>query len=148
MSDRTYGYLYDRDRPAKQDAANIRRTIRTLAKGGLLPADWTYSVRYRSFANGRAIDVTAMSPRPIYAADPEPMDWAKHAETGEYVHAWADRLTLEARAVLDTLQELHDAHNHDGSDIQSDYFDVKFYGVPTLAVCPGVARYVAPDVVQ
>lgn len=70
-----------------------------------------------------------------------------HAETGEYVHAWKDKLTREARAVLDTLEELHNGYNHDGSDAMTDYFDVKFYGVPTLDTMPGVPRYVwpAPD---
>lgn len=134
MYERTYGYLYERNRLVKDDAALIRRTIKTLAKGGLIPADWSYSVRYRSYAGGCSIDVKATSPRPIYAAEPDTYEhpWATNVETGEQVHAWKDRLTIEARNVLDTLSELHDACNHNGCETQVDYFDVKFYGVPGI----------------
>lgn len=130
MYERTYGYLYERNRLVKEDAALIRRTIKTLTKGGFLPADWTYSCRYRSYSGGCSIDVTAVSPRPIYAAEPDTYGhpWALNIETGEHVHAWKDRLTVEARTVLDTLNELHQACNHDGCETQVDYFDVKFYG--------------------
>jgi hypothetical protein len=142
MYERSYGYLYDAARLVKDDAASIRRTIKTLTKGELLPADWRYSVRYRTFAGGCSIDVTATAPRPIYAADPATHDeWALHAETGEWVHAWRDRLTLEARTVLDTLEDLTRAHNHDGTESQVDYFDVKFYGHVQLELAPGVERY-------
>ena len=139
--ERTYGYLYDKNRTVKDDAANMRRHIRTMTKAELLPADWTYSVRYRTASMCCAIDLVATSPRPIYAADPNEQSWAKHYETGEFVIGWKDKLTREARAVLDTLTDLHNGHNHDGSDIQSDYFDVKFYGVPSLAVVSGVLAY-------
>jgi len=37
-------------------------------------------------------------------------------------------LTEEAQAAKMTLERIHGAYNHDGSDIQSDYFDVNYYG--------------------
>lgn len=40
--------------------------------------------------------------------------------------------------MYDTLNELHDAHNRDGSDTMTDYFDVKFYGQVQLGVADGV----------
>ena len=138
---RTYGYLYDKGRPQKDDAANMRRHIRTMVKAGVLPAGWVFSVRYRTFAGGCSVDIAATSPQPIYAADPEPRESVWNPETGGHVWAWKDRLTLEARAVLDTLEDLHAGHNHDGSDITTDYFDVKFYGGVTLDVVDGVARF-------
>jgi len=144
MYERHYGYLYDRDRTVKDDAANIRRHIRSLVKGGMLPADWTYSVRYRTFSGGCSIDVQATSPRPIYAADPRSQEWELHAETGEHVHAWIDKYTRQARAVRDALTDLHNGHNHDGSEIQVDYFDVKFYGQVSITTTAGVPEYVAP----
>lgn len=147
MYERTYGYLYDARRPVKEDAASIRRTIKTLAKAGLLPADWSYSVRYRTFAGGCSIDIQATACRPIYAADPAPRGWVRHAESGEFVVPWKDRLTAEARMVLDTLEDLERAHNHDGSEIQVDYFDVKFYGHAELSVAPGVDRLM-PEAVR
>lgn len=147
--ERTYGYLYEEARPVKEDAASIRRTIKTLAKAELIPSDWTYSVRYRSFAGGCAIDVRGVSPRAIYAADPDAFrEHALNHETGAWVMGWKDKLTIEARTVLDTLHELLGAHNHDGSEIMVDYFDVKFYGVPEIDTAPGVLRYEAGTVAK
>lgn len=149
MYERSYGSLHDPDRTAKEDAANIRRHVRTMTKAGVLPADWAYSVRYTTAAMCRAIDVRATSPRPIYAVDPEAVRYVgtpaqgapvQHPETGEWVTAHRDTLTVEAAAVLATLTDLHDGHNHDGSESQVDYFDVKFYGQVSLDVAPGVDR--------
>ena len=140
--ERAYGYLYDKDRQVKDDAASIRRTIRTMAKAGVLPADWKYSVRYSSFAGGCAIDIAATSPRPTYAADPRPYDTTVYnRDTGEWVFNRIDRMSREARAVEDALEELHAAHNHDGSDSMTDYFDVKFYGSVRVDTAEGVPQY-------
>jgi hypothetical protein len=141
MTSRWYGYNYDRERSVKDDAANIRRHIRTMVQAGLLPSDWTYSVRYRRFAGGSSIDVRATSPRPIYAADPHSDGPVKHAETGAWVTAWVDRLTSEARAVKGTLEDLVNGHNHDGSDTSTDYFDVKFYGDVVLITASDVPKF-------
>lgn len=144
---RTYGYLYDRERPVKGDAANIRRHIKTMVKAGLLPADWSYSVRKRSATHSWAVDVTAMSPRPTLAVDPNEVframhsgDYPVHPETGQVVTYPRDCETVEAAAVYATLKDLVDGHNHDGSDVTTDYFDVKFYGGVTLDTAPGVER--------
>lgn len=109
----TAGYLHDADRSVKDDAASIRRTIKTLTKAGLLPADWTYSVRYRTASMVLAIDITATAPRPVHACNPDRYSepHAVHGETGETVTAWADRFTIEAKAVRNTLSELLDGHN-------------------------------------
>ena len=144
MYERSYGYLYDEHRSVKDDAANIRAHVKTMTKAGLLPADWKYSVRYRTASMCCAIDVSAVSPRPLYAADPNERGWAKNYETGEFVTGWKDSLTREARAVFDTLSDLREGHNHDGSEIQFDYFDVKFYGSVNLETVNGVPPYVAP----
>lgn len=171
MYERTYGYLYDRERSVKDDAKLIRSTIKTMAKAGILPADWTYSVRYDTFAGGCAIRVTATSPRPIYLMDPGmiaahkerprvvtvPRHLRDRADGGgewmrleiragdQYDIYWIDSLTDEARAVSDALNELHHACNHDdGSDSMTDHFDVKFYGTAQLETAPGVARSQRP----
>jgi hypothetical protein len=158
MSSRSYGYLYDRDRRVKDDAALIRSTIKTMTGAGVLPADWKYSVRYRRFAGGCSIDIDARSPRPIrlmdsgyYAAAPGRDRYLTLAIEGEmkpciisagqqwHVRA-CDVNTAEVTAVYDALNELLRACNHDGSDIMTDYFDVKFYGVPSIGTLPGVPR--------
>lgn len=138
---RKYGYLCDKTRDTKADAASIRRTIKTLTNAGLLPADWKYSVRMARFSGGSSIDIYATSPAPIYAVDPAEYGAAIHPETGQQVSAWDDKLTVAAKAVYDALTDLHRGHNHDGSDTQSDHFDVKFYGSAHVDPAPRVPRY-------
>lgn len=145
MYERSYGDLYDKERTAKDVAAEIRRQIRAAVKAGDLPGDWRYSVRFQRYSGGRAIDVRATSPRPIYGADPTVSNrWGervRHSETGDYVSAWVDRLTTEARRVRDLLDALHTAHNHNGSDSETDYFDVKYYGLVSLTTVVGVPEW-------
>lgn len=158
MYERSYGYLYDRDRLVKADAALIRQTIKTMAGAGVLPADWKYSVRFRRASMMQAIDITALSPRPIRLMDTGYVGAAK--ERDRYVtlavegelrpcviragEQWnvrpMDVQTVEARAVEEALQELLNACNHDGSDSMTDHFDVKFYGHPSLDTLDGVPR--------
>ncbi len=142
MVTRTYGYLYDRNRSVTDDAANIRRHIKTMSKAGVLPADWSYSVRKRSGTHSWAFNVRAVSPRPLCACEPDHYDHphVRHAETGEMVTAREDRYTIEARAVARALHDLVNGHNHDGSDTLTDYYDVKFYSDVTLTTAPGVAE--------
>lgn len=140
-SHRTTGIFYNADRSDVDDAASIRSMIKAFQKMGVLPADWKFSVRKRSASMCTSIDVTAESPRPIYAADPRADGWVRHAETGEHVTAWADKYTRQARTVGLLLAAIHDGHNHDGSDYSTDYFDVKFYGHPVVTTVRGVPEY-------
>lgn len=133
LYERSCGYRYDRDRTVKEDAALIRADIRTLAKAGMLPADWKYSVRFERASMCKSIDVTATSPRPIYVNDP--------ADTARGLTLWSSALTEEAAAVHNALDDLHNAYNHDGSDLSSDYFDVKFYGHAVLCVAEGIEKW-------
>jgi len=161
MIRRHEGYRYDQQRPVKSDAALIRADIRTMVAAGMLPADWKYSVRYRSFAGGCAIDILAKSPRPVRVMDSGMVaaapDRARvvmvplrqddgttsivplRLRAGErHDIRVCDVTTNEARAVSSALSDLHNAYNHDGSDAMTDYFDVKFYGGATLDTLPGV----------
>lgn len=141
MYERTYGYLYDAKRSTTEDAKLIRGTVKTMQKAGVLPADWKISVRTDKFAGGSAIRITATSPRPIYAANPNSYRCSTlNVETGEHVHAYVDKFTVEAKVVRAALEELHQAYNHDGSEMQVDYWDVKFYGTVDLTVAAGVAK--------
>lgn len=140
MYERRYGALCDKNRPVKDDAALIRRTIRAAVKAGDLPADWAYSVRFRRRTGGSSIDAYATAPRPIYAADPDRYDHphVRNAETGEWVTAYADRMTGEARRVEHFLSGLLAAYNFDGSETQVDYWDVKFYGMARVSTADGI----------
>lgn len=149
---RSYGYLYEtlgRYPSAADIAKAIRADIKTAVNEGLLPAHWAYSVRCANFAGGCSVDVTVRkcadawqecdgtvpgSRRPTpsggatfnacnnpYCAGRNDPMYAKYAT----VH---DTLTEDARAAEVTLERIHGAYNHDGSDIQTDYFDVRYYG--------------------
>ena len=143
MTERVKGRSYDADRDVVDDAKMIRAEIAAYRKAGIVPADWTYQVRTARFAGGCSIDITATSPRPVYACNPDTIDepFAYNAELDRWVTAHADRYTIEAQATLIALAELHAAYNHDGSDISTDYFDVKFYGYARLDTVAGVPRW-------
>lgn len=145
MYERSYGSNYDKDRPVKEDAAIIRRKIKELVKAGKLPADWKYSVRYRTASMMRAIDVVASSPGPtlimapvMLFAGPEPreVEVPIHGEmrtlalrAGEsHEVRWMDVVKPLTKSVHDTLKDLVDSYNHDGSDSMTDYYDRKFWG--------------------
>lgn len=149
--ERAYGYKYDEG--GRLDTAEIAKLIRaeikTAIREGLLPAAWKYSVAIDRFAGGSSIDVRvkdcadAWTPCPGYrigtkheypdgswTATSCGFAWCKEGgyhkdQPGAEYH---DVLTEEAEAAKMTLQRIHGAYNHDGSDIQSDYFDVNYYG--------------------
>lgn len=126
--ERSYGHLYERDLDTAEIAKRMRTQTKVLVKAGMLPADWTYSVRTRRFAGGTAIDITATSPRPTRAGARDARDWTLNYETGEWVSPSASKATIEAAAVYKALDEIHNAYQHDGSEIETDYFDVNYYG--------------------
>jgi hypothetical protein len=139
MYERVFGSNYDPEMTSKDCAAAIRKAARTALKDGTLPAGWTVSVRYTHSSLHSAVDVVATAPGPIYAADPTARDeWLIHAETGEWVHGRFDSMTLDAQRVETWLTELHRSYNHDGSDTQTDYFDVKFYGTVQVRQAEGL----------
>lgn len=166
MYERSYGDNYDGDRPVKEDAALIRATIKTLVKAGELPADWKFSVRYRTGSMMRAIDVTATSPRSTMLMEPaiiwagsEPRvievpapdhfadtDWMNLSMRPGERHEirWCDTATAETKAVKAVLDPLVASYNHDGSESMIDYFDVKFYGAVNVHTADGVNRFERP----
>jgi len=149
----------------KEDAALIRKTIKTLVKAGELPADWKYSVRYRTGSMMRAIDVTATSPRSTMLMEPaiiwagsEPRvievpapdyfdgDWMNLSMRPGSRHEirWCDTATAETKTVRAVLDPLVASYNHDGSESMIDYFDVKFYGAVNIDTADGVDRFERP----
>ena len=87
LYDRRYGSRYNSEATTKEIAATLRSDIRSAVKAGELPRDWKYSVRLQWSTHSRAIDIKAVSPRRIYAADPHHWDpenqWVLNDETGE-----------------------------------------------------------------
>lgn len=159
MYERSYGSKYDRDLDVADIAKLIRAEIKDLVKRAALPADWKYSVRCRRFAGGASIDVTATSPVPVYLCSPGyyaagPTDrlvdlpiageWrACKIRANDQWHVSNDDARIAGvKYVHDVLQALRWQYNHDGSEIQVDYFDVNFYGSVDIESVGGwEARY-------
>lgn len=145
--ERTYGHKYDE--PAKRgmgqyaSAADIAKLIREDIKrdiaDGMLPKGPQYSVTSESFSGGQAIRITVKGWADAWQVcdGTEPgtsygcrNPWCKGRNDPAYAHAAEEHmvLTVEAKAVEMTLKRIHGAYNHDGSDSQTDYFDVNYYG--------------------
>lgn len=152
---RSYGYLYEETEKSSttEIAKRMRADIKTAKAEGLLPATWSYSVRTQYFAGGSSIDVTVKNcpdawqecdgivpgswqelPSGNRVGESCGNVWCKAG--GQYKEhpsaAYHNVLTEEARAAQMTLERIHNAYNHTGSDISSDYFDVNYYGSVTF----------------
>lgn len=154
--ERNYGYLYATlgARPTVTEIAKaVRADIKTAVKEGLLPAAWTYSVRSARFAGGTSVDVAVRNcpdawqdcdgtvpgtRRPTAEGGWTALAcgdvWCAGRNDPKYAHAAHVHqvLTEDARAAKITLERIHGAYNHDGSDITTDYFDVRYYGTVTF----------------
>lgn len=131
---RTYGYDYDRQRglTTAQIAALIRSEIKQSVSEGLLPR-WRYSVRTRTFAGGSAIDITVTAPEAFAEVGPcQEFSYCGYGSHDRDCAASPYRLSGDGEAAKMTLERIHGAWNHDGSDISTDYFDVNYYGGVTF----------------
>lgn len=130
MTERSYGSKYDKNLTTKQIAEVVRRQVRLEARLGLLPDEGKWSVTMDRFAGGSSIAID-FTPRPDTA-----LLFSRCFYNHERVVADAERphdyvrlpLRSEFGAALEQrLERMLAAHNHDGSDTMTDYFDVKFY---------------------
>lgn len=139
--ERRYGTMHEQTKrmTTREVAAHMRKVVRQTAKDGLLPADWTYSVRYRAYTGGCAIDLTV--------AVPDTLDELRTKFETEHryrITTFPDLLVGEYEPLAELLRaerllnEIHGAYNHDGSDVMTDYFDVRYYGTVTFV---GQTRY-------
>jgi hypothetical protein len=131
MYERSYGYRYDEASGGAVDVAKlIRRDIKQAVEEGLLPARWAYSVR----SDSSAISVDVRDCADAWRACDGGRDcrnvWCAARNDPAYAHAASahDVLTDEGEAARMTLKRIHGAYNHDGSEVQTDYFDVRYYG--------------------
>lgn len=129
MYERSYGYRYEevRDLTTVDIAKRIRADIKQAKAEGLLPTRWTYSVRTD---HGTSIDVEVRDCPDAW----RPCDGSCHYDRcsvrnpdGRYAEPH-NVLTDEAEAAKMTLERIHGAYNYDGSEVQVDYFDVRYYG--------------------
>lgn len=150
MYERKYGYRYNEvTGGAAEIAKAIRADIKTAVAEGLLPSHWTYSVTTERATLSSAIyvkvrdcadawldcDGTVPGTRHVWpdgstTATGCPNVWCAARNDPAYAHAAEKHevLSEEARVAKVTLERIHNAYNHDGSDLMTDYFDVRYYG--------------------
>lgn len=142
---RSYGAKYDMVRDIwniAEIAKLMREDIKLVRKIGLkaaepsalavadpiadAPACIKFAVRTEKYSGGGSIHIIIRN---------IPEDWGYEMGTDEY--GLERRVATPAlKALAAELQAIHHAYNHNGSDITTDYFDVKYYG-GVLAQQPG-----------
>lgn len=146
MYERAYGEKYDANLSTTQVAALVRGQIKAAVKAGELPAG-KYSVRSSSYSMGSSINIR-ISGLSGQVFEPEYLtngDKYLNGPSVEDATGWhrPSRYAAPVLVAVKKVEEMLAAYNHDGSDIQSDYFDVKFYGhvsVETTVAEEQVAR--------
>lgn len=136
MYERTYGHLYDSlgDHPSAAEIAKaMRQTIKQETAEGFLPSKWKYSVTSDTFTGGQSVDIVVQDcPDAWEVCDGIDCQnvWCAAKNDPIYAHAATEhlRLTEEAKVTKMTLDRIHGAYNHDGSELMVDYFDVRYYG--------------------
>jgi hypothetical protein len=108
----------------KELAAFVRADIKACQKKGQLPKDMKVSVRIQSYSGGGSINVRVTEAGFKVCED----SYLHNAAGGHYRNENAGYLTVQAEAVKNKLSAILAAYNYDDSEIQTDYFDVRFYG--------------------
>ncbi len=119
----TYGKKYNRDMTGTEIAAAIRGDIKAAVGAGELPPA-RYSVSLARSAGGRSISIRFADVR---------FDLFDHAfllhqvETNGGRPSWVgEHLSRPHRALVRRLEQLGEAYNFDGSQIQEDYINVNY----------------------
>lgn len=116
-------YLETRDLDIADIAKLVRKDLRDAQKGGLFPAEMTFTVRIDRYSGGQSLNVTL-------AGMPDTWTYVSpglEPNYAEYVPANGG-YTDEARAALELAEKIRNMYNFDRSDVQTDYFNVRFYG--------------------
>lgn len=158
--DRHYGSKYRTVgdyAPATEIAKHMRQDIKHAIKGGSLPGTAkNYRVRCQTYSGGQSINIRAVELPGMWQECDGTIPGTQHVYElgGEILFGAADRcrnfwcaagdqagvpgaethltLTVEGQRVESILRGIHDAYNHDGSDLQTDYFDVRYYGTADI----------------
>lgn len=136
------GGRYQRGQDIKDIAATLRKEFRaarkyaarTTASGdiglavidpiGDIPESFKISVRIDRFSGGQSIDIAVTN------VPKEDGEWFTYEED-----MWREMRLVPTRRLKDligALEDALDAFNYDGSDTQTDYFNVNFYGHVTI----------------
>jgi len=126
MTERFYGAKYEevRGKPLTEVAKKLRGDIKAAVKTGKLPKGLKVSVR----KDHNSIDLTVTALPEGFTIHNREWVRDEHEGTDRRFGFGLGRLSPEAKALTGTVQAMAAAYNYDGSDIQTDYFDVNFYG--------------------
>lgn len=134
MTETIYGSKYSRDLDIAEIAKLVRADIKAAVKAGTIP-DAAYRVRISRFAGGQSLDVRVGN---ILERDGRPCVWVHNPRRlgedmarphGANPHEFGMQIFAPAiGAMLDAVKAIVGAYNFDGSDSQSDYYHVNFYG--------------------
>lgn len=127
MYERSYGAKYDGDLTGVEIAKRVRADIKAATKAGLIPAG-VYSVRYDSYSMGQSIDVTIMHLPGVAVIHPDRPTFDALTLDEQDRRVIPSIYSPVGAQILDNVKAILWAYNHDGSDSQVDYFDVKFHG--------------------
>jgi hypothetical protein len=131
MYEKTYGKKYDSSLDAAVIAKKIRQDIKAAVKAGDLPKGLKTSVRLQRYAGGRSIDIKIVH-CPVQFVNLARVAWEiENPHKAPFFPVGAieeHRYTEEARVLHGRLKAIHEAYNFDGSDIQTDYSNVNYYG--------------------
>lgn len=135
MYERTYGYRYTElgEYPSAAEIAKaMRHDIKQAVTDGLLPAHWSYSVRSDTFSGGCSVNITVRDCPDAWWHRPDTCTLSYCPACASDLGCDRYKLTPDAESARITLQRIHNAYNHDGSEVQTDYFDVRYYGNVTF----------------
>ena len=127
MYERSYGAKYQKGLSGKEIAKLIRKDIQAAIKAGTIP-DGAYSVRYECYSGGQSIDVKAKHLPGVAVLDPERVAYDALTYEEQQKRYMPDIHNDTGKRILETLERIHAAYNHNGSESQVDYFDVNYYG--------------------
>lgn len=133
-----YGSEYEKFPTVKEVAASVRKVLNAATKDAASPMFGAkVSVRYETFSGGCAIRTNISTDQHAVHVwnsweDNDPATVCTicgiqliKARSDRYTKPW---LTDLGFAMHEFASGLLIVHNHDRSDIQTDYFDVRFYG--------------------
>lgn len=128
-----YGSKYEstKDLSRVEIAKLIRLDIKAAVKDGSLPKA-KYSVTTQSYSGGGSISVTIsdVDVPGFRMANPARLAWNQQSPHRALCDAPKEAYALrspEAEELLKKVKAITDSYNFDGSDIQTDYFHVRFY---------------------
>lgn len=121
-----YGSKYDKTLDITEIAKRVRADLKGLIKAGTIPKG-KYSVTIQRFSGGCSLRVRLdQLISPYLMLNPERVKFEQ--ENPYALPAHLSQFSPAGQAVLKAVEAVVDAYNFDGSDINSDCWNLNFYG--------------------